>query len=429
MHWMVKSLGGGVAKAEVEEYGEAKLHLTTSSTPLFKELKEKFRVWMSHSDKVTQLPSGFEIIAKTRNCPAAAIASMSSKLYGVQFHPEVIHTEYGGLIISNFLRYICNCKFEWEMESFINSALQEIRTKVGGEKVLCALSGGVDSSTVAALVHKAIKQQLVCVFVNNGLLRKNEVERVIRVFRDRFNMNLIYVDAERRFLHKLKGVVEPEEKRKLIGEEFIRVFEEEASKIGGVNFLAQGTLYPDVIESKSVKGPSSKIKSHHNVGGLPERMNFKLIEPLRFLFKDEVRVVAEKLGLPREIILGHPFPGPGLAVRVIGEVTEERLKILREADWIVTSELKNSGLYEKTWQTFAILLPIKTVGVMGDGRTYENVVAVRSVVSVDGMTADWADLPRDVLQTISSRIINEVPGVNRVVYDITSKPPGTIEWE
>jgi GMP synthase (glutamine-hydrolysing) len=384
---------------------------------------------MSHGDRVEKLPAGFEIIGRTANSPACAIGDNKRNIYGLQFHPEVVHTTYGIQIIQNFLFKICKITPTWTMESFITQSIKSIRDKVGKSKVICALSGGVDSSTVAVLLHKAIGNQLTCIFVNNGLLRKYESERVIKTFRDYYHINLDYCDAKERFLRKLKGVKAPELKRKIIGNEFIKVFEEEAKKIGNVEFLAQGTLYPDVIESTSTKGPSATIKTHHNVGGLPERMKLKLIEPFRELFKDEVRILAKELGLPDEIVWQHPFPGPGLAVRIIGEVTPKRLSILREADWIIDEETKKANLYKSLWQCFGVFLPIKTVGVMGDERTYEDVIAIRAVTSQDAMTADWAQLPHSLLSRIANRIVNEVKGINRVVYDITSKPPGTIEWE
>ncbi len=365
----------------------------------------------------------------TDNSPVAAMAHKEKRLYALQFHPEVIHTVHGMKIIQNFLYQICSCSSSWEMSSFIEWAVEDIRKKVNGKKVICALSGGVDSSVTALLVYKAVGDNLTCIFVDNGLLRKGEGERVRRTFEENFHIKLLYVDAGRRFLDKLKGITDPEEKRKVIGNEFIKVFEEESKKIKDVEFLAQGTLYPDVIESVSFKGPSAVIKSHHNVGGLPEVMKLRLIEPLRELFKDEVREIGSRLGIPEEICFRHPFPGPGLAIRCIGEVTEERLDILRRADSIVLEEIKNRGLYRELWQAFAVLLPVKSVGVMGDKRTYVKVVAVRAVTSLDGMTADWARLPYDVMERISTRIINEVKGVNRIVYDISSKPPSTIEWE
>lgn len=428
MHWLVYALGGEVKRAKEREYGKVKLHVINSTT-LFKHLPVSSQVWMSHRDRVEKLPVGFKVIGKTTNSPACAIGDYERNIYALQFHPEVVHTTYGIQIIKNFLFKICNITPTWTMESFIANSIKNIKDEVGEKKVICALSGGVDSSTVAVLLHKAIGDQLTCIFVNNGLLRKNESERVIKIFRDYYHINLDYCDAQERFLRKLKGVKDPELKRKIIGNEFIKVFEEEAKKIGNVEFLAQGTLYPDVIESTSTKGPSATIKTHHNVGGLPDKMKLKLIEPFRELFKDEVRILAKELGLPDEIVWQHPFPGPGLAVRIIGEVTRKRLKILREADWIIDEETKKANLYRSLWQCFGVFLPVKTVGVMGDERTYEDVIAIRAVTSQDAMTADWAQLPHSLLSKIANRIVNEVKGINRVVYDITSKPPGTIEWE
>ncbi len=422
-------LGSRVERVKRREFGPAILYVD-DFTDLFLGLPDSFRVWMSHSDAITELPPGFKALAHTDNSPYAAIADLDRHIYGLQFHPEVVHTEYGGQILANFVFHVCGCRPNWTMKSFIEEQVNRIRQTVGDKKVICALSGGVDSSVTAALVHRAIGDNLVCIFINNGLLRKGEPERVQAVFGRTMGFNLRYVDASERFLRKLQGVVDPEEKRKIIGHEFIRVFEEEARKVEGAEFLAQGTLYPDVIESVSAfGGPSAKIKSHHNVGGLPEDMQLKLIEPLRELFKDEVRRLGKELGLPEEIILRQPFPGPGLAVRCLGEITPEKLEILREADWIVVDEIKRAGLYTQIWQSFAVLLPLRTVGVMGDERTYEYVVALRAVHSVDGMTADWVRLPYEILARISNRIINEVKGVNRVVYDISSKPPATIEWE
>jgi GMP synthase (glutamine-hydrolysing) len=395
---------------------------------LFKGFEDKIDVWMSHGDRITSVPRGFRIIAHSNNSPIAAIADTTRNLYGLQFHPEVVHTVNGGKILANFVREICGCSASWTMSSFVTDAIAEIRRKTKGQKVLCATSGGVDSTTLAVLVKKAVRDNLAYVFVNNGLLRKNEVEGVINNFK-RLGINLDYVDAESRFLNLLSGVTDPEVKRKIIGEEFIVIFEEESKKLGKINFFAQGTLYPDVIESVSVKGPSATIKTHHNVGGLPEKLPFQLIEPFRELFKDEVRKVGTELGIPEDILGRHPFPGPGLAVRVIGEITKERLDILREADAIYIEEIRKAGLYDKIWQAFAVLLPVRSVGVMGDERTYENVIALRAVTSTDGMTADWAQIPHNVLGIIANRIINEVQGINRVVYDISSKPPSTIEWE
>jgi GMP synthase (glutamine-hydrolysing) len=438
MQLMTHLLGGVVAKAQKREYGRAELHID-KSIDLFHGYKNWISgegqrhgattVWMSHGDRIEDMPSGFTPIAHTDNSPIAAMANIYKGLYGLQFHPEVVHTPYGRNILENFVYRICGCSPTWTMKAFVDYSVGHIKEVVGKEKVICALSGGVDSSVTAALVNRAIGKQLTCVFVNNGLLRKNEAKSVLDTLKRGMDLNIKYVDAEARFLKKLKAVIEPEKKRKLIGREFIAVFEDSAKKIGKIDFLAQGTLYPDVIESKSFKGPSAIIKSHHNVGGLPTRMTFKLIEPLRELFKDEVRVLGKELGLSDEILWRQPFPGPGLAIRVLGEITDERLNILREADAIVLDEIRKAGLYREIWQSFAVLLPIKTVGVMGDERTYENVIALRAVYSLDGMTADWAKLPYDLLGTISNRIINEVKGVNRVVYDISSKPPSTIEWE
>jgi GMP synthase (glutamine-hydrolysing) len=428
MQWIVHTMGGEVQRAEIHEYGRASLELTNPST-LFTQLPQRFQVWMSHGDVVKRIPPGFEAIGKTPNSPFAAIADQERKIFCVQFHPEVSHTEKGTQIIQNFLFLVCFCKHLWTMSSFIQRTIEEIREKVGNERVICALSGGVDSSTCAVLVHKAIGERLFCIFVNNGLLRKGEPQRVLNIFKEGFHINLNYVDGEKRFLERLKGVEDPEEKRRRIGEEFAKIFHEEAKKIGNCRYLAQGTLYPDVIESISHRGPSSTIKTHHNVGGMPKDMNLALIEPFRELFKDEVRKIAKELGLPDEIVWQHPFPGPGLAVRIIGEVTREKCELLREVDVIIEEELKKERLYRSLWQAFGLLLPIRTVGVMGDRRTYENVVAIRAVRSEDAMTAEWADLPHEVLSRISNRIVNEVRGVNRVVLDITSKPPATIEWE
>jgi GMP synthase (glutamine-hydrolysing) len=424
------SFGGTAARAERREYGPAEL-MIDSDADLFRGFAKNnlVRVWMSHGDKMTSIPRDWQVLAHSANSPIAAFADPSRRLLGVQFHPEVAHTPRGKEILDNFVFQICGCKPTWTMEHFIETSVEKIRQRVGGGRVLCALSGGVDSSVAATLVHRAIKQRLVCVFVNNGLLRQNEAERVCQLFAERFGQSFRYVNASKKFLSALKGIEEPEEKRRRIGHKFIEVFEEEAKEIGTVDFLAQGTLYPDVIESVSFVGPAATIKTHHNVGGLPDNMKFKLIEPLRELFKDEVRNLGEQLGLPPEMIQRQPFPGPGLAIRVLGEVTEERLKILREADVIVLDEIRAAGLYEKVWQSFAVLLPIRTVGVMGDERSYENVIALRVVDSLDGMTANWVPLSADLLGRISNRIINEVRGVNRVVYDISSKPPATIEWE
>lgn len=425
---LTQHFGGEVVKAERHEYGRAELEILDHED-LFYGLPNEIHVWMSHGDRVTKLPEGFEPIARTYNAPFAAIRNREKKIWGVQFHPEVSHTYLGKEILKNFAVRICGCSQDWTMGNFLKEKEQEIRQMVDGKKAICALSGGVDSSVAAVLVHNAIGDNLTCIFVDNGLLRKGEREKVEKTFRDHFHIPLVVVDAKERFLKALKGITDPEKKRKIIGNLFIEIFEEEAKKIPDVEFLVQGTLYPDVIESVSVKGPSAVIKTHHNVGGLPEKMNLKLIEPLRELFKDEVRELGKELGLPDEIVYRQPFPGPGLAIRIIGEVNEKDLNILREADAIVVEEVKKAGLYRDLWQSFAVLLPVHTVGVMGDYRTYEKVIVVRAVESTDGMTADWARLPYELLDRIMRRIINEVKGVNRVVYDITSKPPGTIEWE
>lgn len=428
MQLMARHLGGEVSRSAKREYGSAALSIDDDKDFLW-GISQQTRVWMSHGDRIDKMPEGFSVIAHTDNSPVAAMANRNKRFYALQFHPEVVHTDEGTRLLNNFVNNVCGCHATWEMASFIDWAVADIRKQVGDKKVICALSGGVDSSVVALLIHRAIGDQLTCIFVDNGLLRKGEAEKVKKTFEGHFQMKLIHVDARSRFLDKLKGVTDPERKRKIIGNEFIAVFEDEAKKIKDADFLAQGTLYPDVIESVSFKGPSAVIKSHHNVGGLPEVMKLKLIEPLRELFKDEVRVLGEELGLPEEICWRHPFPGPGLAIRCIGEITAERLEILSESDAIVLEEIKTAGLYRTIWQAFAVILPIRSVGVMGDERTYDSVVGVRAVTSVDGMTADWAPIPHDVLGRISNRIINEVKGVNRVVYDITSKPPGTIEWE
>ncbi|MGA1876170.1 MAG: glutamine-hydrolyzing GMP synthase [bacterium] len=420
---------GEIVRAPKREYGRAELYID-DDRDLFQGFQAKDNiVWMSHGDQIRELPYQFTVLAHTANASYAAIRHKEWPVYGVQFHPEVVHSIQGREILQNFLRKICQCSPNWTMASFINTSIRNIKKEVGDERAICALSGGVDSSVAAVLTHEALGDQLTCIFVDNGLLREGEAERIAETFERHFHIRLIQCKAKDRFLQKLAGVTDPERKRKIIGNEFISVFEEEAGKIEGVTFLVQGTLYPDVIESISVKGPSATIKSHHNVGGLPEKVNLRIIEPLRELFKDEVRLVGKELGIPEGIIWRQPFPGPGLAIRVIGEVNEERLAILRRSDVIVLEEIKTAGLYRQIWQSFAVLLPVKTVGVMGDERTYDHVIAIRAVTSLDGMTADWVKLPYEVLERISNRIINEVDGVNRVVYDISSKPPSTIEWE
>ena len=429
MQVITHQLGGQVAPGTKQEYGHAILHLSDVDSPLFSDLDDSSPVWMSHADKIEEMPPGFKALAYTENSPVAVMGNEEG-MFGLQFHPEVAHTPQGKTILRNFAYNICGCRGNWTIGNFINDSIARTRELVGKGKVINALSGGVDSAVVATLIHRAVGDQLTCIYVNNGLLRREEVERTSKVFKENLGMQIIYVDATERFLDRLKGVIDPEVKRKAIGEEFIEVFEEEANKIGKVDFLAQGTLYPDVIESAaSGSTASAKIKTHHNVGGLPAKMRLTLIEPLRYLFKDEVRLVGLELGMPEEMVWRQPFPGPGLAIRIIGEVTEEKLEILRSADFIVMNEIKKAKLYRPLWQTFAVLTDVKSVGVMGDYRTYGYLVGLRAVTSEDAMTADWARLPYDVLSRISSRIVNEVAGVNRVVYDITSKPPSTIEWE
>ncbi len=428
MQLITQHFGGAVIPADHHEYGKAELHFEDDSA-IFSDTKDGQIVWMSHGDRVDMIPDGFDKIAYSDNSPCAAIANEDKKIYAFQFHPEVHHSEYGTKLLKNFAKYICGCESTWNMGSFAKEQIQKIKDTVGDKKVLCGVSGGVDSSVVAALLHEAIGENLVPIFVDQGLLRAKEREQVQAMFKNRLGVELITVDASEIFLEKLKGVTDPEEKRKIIGATFIEVFDIEARKHDGISFLAQGTLYTDVIESVSVKGPSKTIKSHHNVGGLPDWMTFELIEPLREIFKDEVRKLGLELGLPKDMIGRHPFPGPGLAIRIMGEVNDADLKILRAADTIMIDELKAQGYYDKVWQAFCVLLNVKSVGVMGDNRTYDNTVCVRMVESVDGMTATFAHIPHDLLDRISTRIINEVDGINRVVYDITSKPPGTIEWE
>jgi GMP synthase (glutamine-hydrolysing) len=428
MQVLTHQLGGQVSPGTKHEYGHAILHLSEVDSPLFADLPSSSPVWMSHGDKIEKMPQSFRALAYTENSPVAVMGN-DEGIYGLQFHPEVAHTPEGKTILRNFIYRVCGCQGNWTIGSFVEDSISRIKKQVGRGKVISALSGGVDSAVVASLIHRAVGDQLTCIFVNHGLLRREEVERTFNVFRLNLGMNIIYVDASERFLHRLEGVTDPELKRKIIGEEFVTVFEEEANKIGKVDFLAQGTLYPDVIESALSGSASAKIKTHHNVGGLPAKMTLNLIEPLRYLFKDEVRQVGLEIGLPEEMVWRQPFPGPGLAIRIIGEVTKEKLEILRAADWIVMNEIKNAKLYRQLWQSFAILTDVKSVGVMGDYRTYGYLVAIRAVTSEDAMTADWSRLPYDVLARISNRIANEVPGVNRVVYDITSKPPSTIEWE
>ncbi|EIM63392.1 glutamine-hydrolyzing GMP synthase [Desulfobacter postgatei] len=429
MHYMVHTLGGTIKQASKKEYGFAELRINPGN-PLFKEMDDSFQCWMSHGDSAKALPQGFEITAQTDNTPIAAIADYARKLFGLQFHPEVEHSINGAAMIRHFLFDVCGCQQNWTMKSFSEGAIAQIKDAVGDKKVIMGLSGGVDSSVAATLIHKAVGKNLHCIFVDNGLLRLNEKEQLEVSLRANLNMNIKFVDAQEKFLTALAGVTDPEKKRKIIGKLFIDVFEAEAKKVDGAQFLGQGTLYPDIIESKSAfGGPTSVIKSHHNVGGLPEQMNLKLIEPLQLLFKDEVRKLGLELGINEDLVWRQPFPGPGLAIRILGEITKDRLDILRRADDILIQEIKQAGLYRKLWQSFTVLLPVKSVGVMGDKRTFANCVAIRAVTSNDAMTADWAKLPHDLLGKISNRIINEVDKVNRVVFDITSKPPGTIEWE
>ena len=429
LHYMIDSLRGKVIGSTKREYGFAEL-LVKKQKGLFTGVNKKTQCWMSHGDSIGTLPAGFVITASTANTPVAAAEDVKRNFYALQFHPEVVHTKEGKKMLANFLFEICHCKKSWSMKSFVAHTVEEIRQQVGTEKVILGLSGGVDSSVAAVLLHRAIGKQLTCVFVDNGVLREGEAQRVIKMFKNNLQISLRFSRSGKLFLKKLKGVTDPERKRKIIGRTFIEVFDKEARKIKGVKFLAQGTLYPDLIESRSAfGGPSAVIKSHHNVGGLPKKMNLKLVEPLKHLFKDEVRLLGKELGLADDVVWRQPFPGPGLAIRIIGEVTAQRLSMLRKGDTILIEEIRANKLYYKLWQSFAVLLPLKSVGIMGDQRTYENILAIRAVTSDDAMTADWAPLPHDILARISNRIINEVRGVNRVVYDISSKPPSTIEWE
>ncbi len=425
---IANNFSGKVEPADDREYGKANIEIN-SDTKILSDVKNNSVVWMSHGDLITKIPEGFKVNATTDNTPICVLSDEERKIYGLQFHPEVAHTEEGKTIINNFLFNICNITADWTASNFISNSIEKIRAEVGNEKVICGLSGGVDSSVAAILMHEAIGENLICIHIDNGMMRKNESANIKKMFEENYKLNLISIDATEIFLSRLEGVVDPEKKRKIIGNTFIDVFDEESKKLGNVKYLVQGTLYPDVIESVPVKGQSVTIKTHHNVGGLPEKMNLKLIEPFRELFKDEVRAIGRELGLPTDFIARHPFPGPGLAVRILGDITKDKLDILREADQIFIDELYNFNIYDDIWQAFAVLLPIQSVGVMGDARTYENVLALRAVTSVDGMTADWFPFNPEVLEAASNKIIRNVQGINRVVYDISSKPPSTIEWE